>query len=149
MKSYFKRIKDILTYYDYEPLILFVALFDIIQLSSTLFWPDEWNCNTFQTFDVYRLYDWMPVLYWTSAILIILLINNSKWLVRLITFHTLQSVFYLVHLGGTQIMYVDQIEWFQEYWYTFDILRQVFWMFAWIWILFQIKKKELYQKLGL
>ena len=149
MRAYFKRIKDILTYYDYEPLIFFVALFDIIQLSNTLFLPDEWNCNTFQSFDVYRLYDWMPVLYWASAILIFLLINNSKWLVRLVTFHTFQSVFYLIHQGGTQLIYNDPMFWIENYWYIFDMLRQMFWMFAWIWILFQIKKKELYQKLGL
>jgi len=156
MRSYFKRIKDILTYYDYEPLIFFVALFDIVHLSSTLFYKSEYSewCNTFQEFilsEYTRFYTWMPLLYWLSAILIIVFINNPKWLSRIIIFHVLQDLVYIIDQGGDILItsFLDPKWALDNYWYLIDFVRQLFWAFAWIWILFQMKKKELYQRLGL
>ena len=153
MISYFKRLKDILTYYDYEPLIFFVALYDFIDLSAVLLGLDEWNCNLFQTFDVWRFYDWMPLLYWLGSILILITLTNKKWFVPLtgplITFHAIQSLVYLVDAfildrGGIY----ETWGWWAYQW-MFDLTSQLFWGIAWIWILFQMKKKELYQNLGL
>ena len=155
MRSYLKRIKGILTYYDYEPLILFVALFDIIQLADSIFYVGEWNewCNTFQVFDVYRFYDWMPILYFFGGFTIIATINNPKWLLRIIVFHTIQAVVYIIDSS------YGMLQWFiedglltvltQDLWHVISWVHQIFWMFAWPWILFQMKKKELYQRLGL
>jgi len=149
LKSYFKRIKDILTYHDYEPLIFFVALYDFIDLSNSLITLDSWNCNTFQTFDVGRFYDWMPFLYWLTAILILLFINNRKLLVWLIIFHVIQDTIYIV--DNISWLILDILENPQVYhfrWFV-DFADQLFWGLAWYWILFQMKKKELYQRLGL
>ena len=147
MRSYFKRIKDILTYYDYEPLIFFVALYDFIDLSAILLGTDEWNCNFFQAYDVWRFYDWMPFLYWLGSILILLTLNNKKLLTPIITFHAIQSLVYLVDafiLDNAGIY--DSWRWWSYQW-LLDMTSQLFWGFAWIWILFQMKKKELYQRL--
>ena len=150
MRSYFKRIKDILTYYDYEPLILFVALYDIIMVGASIFGKDEWGCNAFQTFDVYSFLNWMFMIYWFGAILIILCINSPKWLTRFITIHTIQALIYSTDYGS-ELLY-NLITDFNDvvlYYLSFylDLLRQLFWMYIWIWILFQMKKKELYQRL--
>jgi hypothetical protein len=151
MLRYFKRIKDILTYYDYEPLIFFVALFDIIWVGSSIFSTDEWNCNSFQTFDVTDFLSWMVMIYWFGSILIILCINNPKWLTRLIILHTIQSIVYAI--DNTWFLFTfltDFIEnGFSYISFHLDLLRQLFWMYVWVWILFQMKKKELYQRLGL
>ena len=149
MKGYFKRIKDILTYYDYEPLIFFVALYDFIDLSRVLLGVDGENCNFFQTFDVWRFYDWMPLLYWLGSILILATLNNKKWLTPLITFHAIQSLVYLVdaYILDRAGIFEDWGWW--SYQWVLDLTQQLFWGIAWIWILFQMKKKQLYQRLGL
>lgn len=151
MRSYFKRIKDILTYYDYEPLIFFVALYDFFDLSTLLLGLDGENCNFFEIFDVGRFYDWMPLLYWLGAILILVTLNNKKWLTPIITFHAIQSIIYFIDLyildrGG---IFEDWFNDSQSYQWLLDLTTQLFWGFAWIWILFQMKKKELYRKMGL
>lgn len=149
MRSYFKRIKDILTYYDYEPLIFFVALFDIIWVGQSIFRHDEWNCNSFQTFSGTNYLSWMVMVYWVCAILIVLCINRPKWLSGLIIIHTIQSLIYSTE--NTWYLLESTPNLFEEglYYASFylDLLRQLFWMYVWVWILFQMKKKELYQRL--
>ena len=149
MKSYFKRIKDILTYYDYEPLIFFVALFDFVNLTNYFITPDEWNCNFFQNFDISSYIDWMVLLYWLTAFLIIFSLNNWKLLVWLIIFHVIQDTVYIIsNVTWLVSDMVDDPQWHHLRWGV-DLFYQLFWALAWFWILFQIKKKELYQKLGL
>lgn len=149
MRSYFKKIRDILTYYDYEPLIFFVALFDFINLTNNFITIDEWNCNFFQTFDVTRFYDWMPLIYWLTAFLILLFINNRKILTWLIVLHVMQDTVYLVDNIRWLILDIAETpQWFHFRW-AIDMFYQLFWALAWYWILFQMKKKELYQRLGL
>lgn len=151
MRSYLKRVKEILTYYDYEPLILFVALFDIVWVGQSIFRTDDWNCNSFQTFSITDYLSWAVMIYWFGAILIILCINNPKWLTRIIVVHTIQSIVYATE--NTWYLFTFFTDFLEDgFWYAqfyFDLLRQLFWMYVWVWILFQMKKKELYQRLGL
>ena len=149
--GYFKRIKDILTYYDYEPLIFFVALYDIVWVGQSIFRLDEWNCNTFQTFNITSYLNWQVMVYWFGAILIVFCINNPKWLTRIIILHTIQSIVYAMEntwfLFSFFSDFLENGLYYAEFY--FDLLRQLFWMYVWPWILFQMKKKELYQRLGL
>lgn len=153
MMGYFKRIKDILTYYDYEPLIFFVALYDFFDVGVLILGFDEYGggSNFFQTFNPLSFGAWDLLLYWIGAILILLTLNNKKWLERIITIHAIQATIYFVNMYilDKGDVFKDFFNDWQSYQWIMDLTAQLFWGIAWIWILFQMKKKELYRKIGL
>jgi hypothetical protein len=147
MLRYFKRIKDILTYYDYQPMLFFLALYDVI-----------WNIQSYLQetsgselyfgifyFDKSNFYEWQYFVYTILSFLIIIFLHNEKILTRLI----IPKVIICLHILFGEIVYYIQIFTgnaeltFIEY-FSLIIFASFYWPMVWIWILFQLLKKRLY-----
>ena len=138
MNSYIKNIKNILLYYDFQPLLFFWALSDVfnnmVLWSSHQMWIDQGQGNT------YFLY----LSYLILSILMIVFLNNYKRLSIIVSLYLFLYLFstirYLVNMyaGNVEFTTGDYKNIFITLWYSF----------MWVWIAFKIKNENLYKELN-
>ena len=155
MRSYFKRIKDILTYYDYEPLLFFLSIASVISHIQTWFSDFSHEEGYVKYFDLIwfnpnKFIEWFFVFDTIVGILIVGFLHNQKMLLRLVA---IKSILVL-YINIPELWYIirtiigkEELSFLQY----FTLMRApeefYVWSFVWIWILIQMKKKELYQKI--
>ena len=155
MKGYFKRIKDILTYYDYEPLLFFLSIASVISHIQTWFSDFSHEEGYVKYFDLIwfnpnKFIEWFFVFDTIIAISIVGFLHNQKMLLRLVA---IKSILVL-YINIPELWYIirtiigkEELSFLQY----FTLMRApeefYVWSFVWIWILIQMKKKELYQKI--
>ena len=96
MKSYLRKIKDTLLYYDIQPLLFFWVCSDL--LNNMVLWttPSYWELagqpNTY----------WLYMTYFVLSLSMLVTLHNIKWLSRAVTGYLLLTLFstirYLVNI---------------------------------------------------
>ena len=155
MKSYFKRIKGILTYYDYEPLLFFLSTASVItyiQIWFSDFSHEEGYVKYFDLiwFNPNKFMEWFFVFDTIVSILIVGFLHSQKMLLRLVA---IKSILVL-YINIPELWYIirtiigkEELSFLQYFTLMRDPEEFYVWSFVWIWILIQMKKKELYQKI--
>lgn len=155
MKRYFKRIKDILTYYDYETLLFFLSIASVISYIQIWFKDFSQNEGYVKYFDLIwfnpnKFIEWFFVFDTIIAISIVGFLHNQKMLLKLVA---IKSILVL-YINIPELWYIIRTIFgkadlsFLQYFSTMhDPAGFYIWSFVWIWILIQMKKKELYQKI--
>ena len=155
MRAYFKRIKDILTYYDYEPLLFFLSIASVItyiQIWFSDFSHEEGYVKYFDLiwFNPNKFMEWFFVFDTIVSILIVGFLHSQKMLLRLVA---IKSILVL-YINIPELWYIirtiigkEELSFLQYFTLMRDPEEFYVWSFVWIWILIQMKKKELYQKI--
>ena len=138
IKKYLQKIKDILIYFDFEPLLFMWVASDILNnmvLWTTLdYWESVDQPNTY----------WLYLTYLISSVGMMVFLHNKKWLARFISFYLTVYLFstirYLVNIfgDGQDFTIID----------TKNILITCWYASMWIWILFKVKKEILHKTLS-
>ena len=139
MKNYFKKIKETLVYFDFQPLLFFWVTSDILNnqvLWTTLdYWTKVGQPNTY----------WLYFAYLTMSVSMMISIHNTTWLARFVTGYLVLNLFstirYLVNIYATidtePITLVDGK----------NILITLWYSFMWTWILLKLKLEVLHKSL--
>ena len=139
MKNYFKKIKETLVYFDFQPLLFFWVTSDILNnqvLWTTLdYWTKVGQPNTY----------WLYFAYLTMSVSMMISIHNTTWLARFVTGYLILNLFstirYLVNIYATidtePITLVDGK----------NILITLWYSFMWTWILLKLKLEVLHKSL--
>ena len=138
MKSYFKKIKDTLLYYDIQPLLFFWIASDLLNnlilWTTPSYWEEVGQPNTY----------WLYMCYFVLSLLMLISLHNIKWLSRAVTGYLLLTLF-------STIRYIVNI--FSETGEPFgvtdvkNLLITCWYAFMWSWILFKLKREILYKSL--
>ena len=136
MKTYLNRIKDILIYFDFQPLLFFWVLSDIfnnmVLWSTHSIWVEQGQGNT------YFLY----LSYLILSVLMLFFIHNYKRLSVIVNLYLCLYVF-------STIRYLVNIDWsigFEVIDYK-NIFITIWYSMMWIWIAFKIKNENLHKQL--
>ena len=137
IKDYFKKIKEKLLYFDFQPLLIFWVLSDIfnnmVLWSNHSLWVEQGQGNT------YFLY----VAYLIVSVLMIIFIHNIKVLCTLVRvylcLYSFSTIRYLVNMYTGDIVFTlsDYKNIFITLWYSL----------MWIWIAFKLKNENLHKEL--
>ena len=134
---YFNKLKKVLLYFDFQPLLFFWVLSDVfnnmVLWSTHSIWVEQGQGNT------YFLY----LAYLILSILMLLFIHNYK---RLSLFVNLYLCLYLF----STIRYLVNIDWsigFEIIDYK-NIFITLWYSTMWIWIAFKIKNENLHKQLN-
>ena len=139
MKNYFKKIKETLIYFDFQPLLFFWITSDILNnqvLWTTLdYWTKVGQPNTY----------WLYFAYLTMSVSMMISLHNTTWLARFVTGYLVLNLFstirYLVNIYATidtePITLVDGK----------NILITLWYSFMWTWILLKLKLEILHKSL--
>ena len=139
MKNYFKKIKETLVYFDFQPLLFFRVTSDILNnqvLWTTLdYWTKVGQPNTY----------WLYFAYLTMSVSMMISLHNTTWLARFVTGYLILNLFstirYLVNIYATidtePITLVDGK----------NILITLWYSFMWTWILLKLKLEILHKSL--
>jgi hypothetical protein len=139
MKTYLKKIKETLIYFDFQPLLFFWITSDILNnqvLWTTLdYWTKVGQPNTY----------WLYFAYLTMSVSMMISLHNTKWLARFVTGYLVLNLFstirYLVNIYATidtePITLVDGK----------NILITLWYSFMWTWILLKLKLEILHKSL--
>jgi len=137
LMMYIKKIKNILLYYDFQPLLFFWVLSDIfnnmVLWSNHQLWIDQGQGNT------YFLY----LAYLILSILMMVFINNYKRLSVIVNLYLCLYLFstirYLLNIYTEDIVFSvgDYKNIFITLWYSL----------MWVWIAFKIKNENLHKEL--
>ena len=133
---YFNKLKKVLLYFDFQPLLFFWVLSDVfnnmVLWSTHSIWVEQGQGNT------YFLY----LAYLILSVLMLVFINNYK---RLSVFVNLYLCLYLF----STIRYLVNIDWsigFEIIDYK-NIFITLWYSSMWIWIAFKIKNENLHKEL--
>jgi hypothetical protein len=139
MKTYLKKIKETLIYFDFQPLLFFWITSDILNnqvLWTTLdYWTKVGQPNTY----------WLYFAYLTMSVSMMISLHNTTWLARFVTGYLVLNLFstirYLVNIYATidtePITLVDGK----------NILITLWYSFMWTWILLKLKLEILHKSL--
>ena len=139
MKTYLKKIKETLIYFDFQPLLFFWITSDILNnqvLWTTLdYWTKVGQPNTY----------WLYFAYLTMSVSMMISLHNTTWLARFVTGYLVLNLFstirYLVNIYATidtePITLVDGK----------NILITLWYSFMWTWILLKLKLEVLHKSL--
>jgi len=135
IRNYFKKIKETLLYYDFQPLLFFWVVSDFLnnQVLWTKFsyWDALGQPNTY----------WLYMAYLFGSIGMILSIHDIKWLSRFIGYYLILYLFstirYLISIYTTLDTEPFTIVDFK------NVSITSWYAFMWIWILFKLKKEML------
>jgi hypothetical protein len=139
MRRYISKIKETLLYFDFQPLLFFWVVSDILNnqvLWTTLdFWKEAGQPYTY----------WLYFSYLMGSVGMILFLHNVKWLSRFVLYHLILTLFatirYVVNIYQTvdtePLTLVDVKNLVITFWYAF----------MWAWILFKLKRELLYKSL--
>ncbi len=138
MKSYFRKIKDTLLYFDFEPLLFMWVASDILNnqvLWTTLsYWKEVGQPYTY----------WLYFAYLIGSVSMLIFLHNKKLLSIFITYYLILYLFstirYLVDIFGGNGEPFSLID-------IKNILITCWYASMWIWILFKVKKELLHNSL--
>ena len=135
---YFKKIKNILLYFDFQPLLFFWISSDILNnlvlWTELSYWEAAGQPNTY----------WLYFMYLICSTLMLVFINNITWLSRFVTVYLILYLFstirYLVNVfgGDSEAFTITDFK---------NILITCWYAFMWAWILFKLKKEILHKSL--
>jgi hypothetical protein len=141
VKKYFNRIKETLLYFDFQPLLFFWVVSDL--LNNQVLWttPSYWeSVGQPSTY-------WLYFAYLIGSIGMLISLNHIKWLSKFVLYHLILTLFatirYLVSIYLTvdeePITLIDAKNLLITCWYAF----------MWTWILFKLKVEILHKSLKL
>ncbi len=135
--KYIQNIKNILVYYDVQPLLLWWCVSDVFNnqvLWTTYdYWLDLGQPNTY----------WLYMTYFVLSLTIVINLNNLKFLIKSIGLYLMLYLFstirYLVSIYTEDegFLLIDFKNIFITLWYSS----------MWLWIYFKLKKEKLHKSL--
>lgn len=139
LANYFKKIKETLLYFDFQPLLFFWVVSDLLNnqvlWTSLSYWEAAGQPYTY----------WLYLSYFIGSLGMVLSIHNIKWLTRFVNYYLILYVFstvrYLVNIfagEGEPFTILDVKNIIVTCWYAF----------MWCWILFKLKKEILHKALN-
>ena len=136
---YFKKIKDILLYFDFQPLLFFWVTSDI--LNNMVLWT---TLSYWKELDQEYTY-WLYLAHLIASVGIILTIHNIKWASKFVLLHLTivlySTIKYLVDIftpGSDPYTFQD----------TKNIIITFWYVFLWTWIYFKLKLEMLHKTLS-
>ena len=139
IKKYLQKIKDILIYFDFEPLLFMWVASDI--LNNMVLWT---NLSYWETADQPYTY-WLYLAYLVGSVGMMVFLHNKKWLARFITYYLIIYLFstirYLVNIFGVDSEQFALID-------AKNIIITCWYAAMWVWILFKVKKEILHKTLS-
>jgi hypothetical protein len=136
--KYFKKIKETLLYFDFQPLLFFWVVSDFLNnqvlWTNLSYWESVGQPNTY----------WLYFSYLIGSIGMIISINNIKWLARFVSYYLVLYLFstirYLVNIfvGDSETFTIIDVK---------NIIITCWYAFMWCWILFKLKKEILHKAL--
>ena len=139
IKKYFQKIKGVLVYFDFEPLLFMWVASDI--LNNMVLWT---SLDYWEKLDQPNTY-WLYMAYLIGSVGMLVFLHNKKWLARFISFYLTIYLFstirYLVNIfGGDGEVFTENDE--------KNILITCWYATMWIWILVKVKKEILHKTLS-
>jgi hypothetical protein len=139
IKKYFQKIKEVLVYFDFEPLLFMWVASDI--LNNMVLWT---SLDYWEKLDQPNTY-WLYVAYLIGSVGMLVFLHNKKWLARFISFYLTIYLFstirYLVNIFGGDGEVFTVID-------AKNILITCWYATMWIWILVKVKKEILHKTLS-
>jgi hypothetical protein len=137
-KSYFKNIKNILIYFDYQTLLFWWCISDCLNnqvlWTNYSYWLELGQPNTYWLYFVYLLF----------SSLIVISLNNLNWLVKFVGCYLILYLFSTVRYV-VDIVVQDDFQLVKD----FRALLITGWYFSmWLWIYFKLKKEKLHKSLN-
>ena len=138
IKNFIIEIRNILRYYDPQPLLLFWCFSDI--LNNQILWTDYQYWSDLGQPNTYFLY----CAYFIVSVGIFFSLNSLRWCIRFVSLYVLlylfSTILYLVDLHGSNDFVFD-IQAVRALTITF------FYLLMWVWIWVKLKSEMLYRKL--
>jgi hypothetical protein len=139
IKKYFQKIKEVLVYFDFEPLLFMWVASDI--LNNMVLWT---SLDYWEKLDQPNTY-WLYMAYLIGSVGMLVFLHNKKWLARFISFYLTIYLFstirYLVNIFGGDGEVFTVID-------AKNILITCWYATMWIWILVKVKKEILHKTLS-
>lgn len=139
IKKYFQKIKEVLVYFDFEPLLFMWVASDI--LNNMVLWT---SLDYWEKLDQPNTY-WLYLAYLIGSVGMLVFLHNKKWLARFISFYLTIYLFstirYLVNIFGGDGEVFTVID-------AKNILITCWYATMWIWILVKVKKEILHKTLS-
>ena len=139
IKKYFQKIKEVLVYFDFEPLLFMWVASDI--LNNMVLWT---SLDYWEKLDQPNTY-WLYMAYLIGSVGMLVFLHNKKWLARFISFYLTIYLFstirYLVNIFGGDGEAFTVID-------AKNILITCWYATMWIWILVKVKKEILHKTLS-
>ena len=139
IKKYFQKIKEVLVYFDFEPLLFMWVASDI--LNNMVLWT---SLDYWEKLDQPNTY-WLYLAYLIGSVGMLVFLHNKKWLARFISFYLTIYLFstirYLVNIFGGDGEAFTVID-------AKNILITCWYATMWIWILVKVKKEILHKTLS-
>ena len=140
IKSYFKKLTDTLIYFDFQPLLFFWIVSDILNSqilwTSLKYWEGVGQPNTY----------WLYLAYLIGSVGMLIFINNIRWLSWFVTYYLILYLFstirYIVSIYSnldTEAISIIDVK---------NILITCWYAFMWCWVLFKLKREILYRSLA-
>lgn len=135
--KYINNIKNILTYYDHQPLLLWWCLSDVfnnqVLWTNYNYWLEQGQPNTY----------WLYMTYLILSLSIVINLNNLIYLIRCV------GLYLILYMFST-IRYLVSIYTEDEGFLLIDF-KNIFitmWYFSmWFWIYFKLKQEKLHKSL--
>lgn len=137
IKKYINNIKNILVYYDVQPLLLWWCVSDVfnnqVLWTNYNYWLDLGQPNTY----------WLYMTYLVLSLSIVLNLNNLSYLIKSIglylTLYLFSTIRYLVSIytEDNGFLLIDFKNIFITMWYAS----------MWLWIYFKLKQEKLHKSL--
>jgi len=139
ISNYFKKIREKLLYFDFQPLLLFWVISDFLNnqvlWTNLSYWEGVGQPNTY----------WLYMFYLIGSVGMIIAIHDIKWLSRFVSYYLMLYLFstirYLLNvylnINEEPLTIVD----------LKNILVTCWYAFMWCWILFKLKKEILHKTL--
>lgn len=137
IKKYINNIKNILVYYDVQPLLLWWCVSDVFNNQALWtnynYWLDLGQPNTY----------WLYMTYLVLSLSIVLNLNNLSYLIKSIglylTLYLFSTIRYLVSIytEDNGFLLIDFKNIFITMWYAS----------MWLWIYFKLKQEKLHKSL--
>ena len=136
--KYLQKIKDVLVYFDFEPLLFMWVASDILNnmvlWTTYSYWEDLGQPNTY----------WLYFTYLIGSLGMLVFLHNKKWLARFISFYLIIYLFstirYLVNIFGADGEAFTVLD-------AKNILITCWYASMWVWVLFKVKKEILHKSL--
>jgi hypothetical protein len=135
IKQYFNRIRETLLFFDFQPLLFFWLISDV--LNNQILWT---TLSYWTSVDQPFTY-WLYMCYFVCSLMMLISINNIKWLARFVSMHLMLILFATIRYMVDICMTIES-----EPFALVDgknLLITCWYAFMWSWILFKLKREIL------
>jgi len=138
-KQYFHKLKQLLIYFDFEPLLFVWVVSDVLNnmvlWTSFAYWQELEQPNTY----------WLYFSYLIGSLSMLICLHNKKWLARCIAGYLILYLFSTIRYLVDIVLDAEKIFNIMD---AKNILITCWYAAIWIWVLIKVKKENLHKELS-